>query len=116
MTARYATGEDADRFAALVDKQATDVRGNPLPWPSEDANGRIIPGSVGTTGIQAVEVDSQTREKRYRLDGIPTPYVAEALDPERSRLEATEQEEIETLNTRYATEAEPEPLTRTRTR
>lgn len=97
----YAIGADADRAKALVDKQARDRRGRPLPWPSERADGTVIEGSVGTTSIQDVEIDEQTREKRYLLTDNASIHIADAREPTRSNLTTDERAELDAMATTY---------------
>lgn len=88
MSERYVTGTDATRLRQLVNKQAT-AGGRPLPWPSEDHNGNVIVGSVGTTSIRDT-VEEAGRVLVYVITGREQGLM-DAGRNGRSRLTASEQ-------------------------
>lgn len=102
---RYVVGTDATRLRALLNAQAVDKDNNPLPWESEDQNGRRKPGTVGTTSVQDTYVDEVAREVRYNVTGR-IQGLMDAARNGRTRLTEPERVEVSDIETRVTEDPE----------
>ena len=97
MARRLVGRTEAARMRALLNKQALNKAGEPLPWDSVDVNGRRKRGTNGTTSIRDVTTP-ETGEPYYEIDGREATLIEKAKDLTTSRLETAERTEIETLD------------------